>query len=311
MLRPVAIAAVVSAAIAVPMAFPRNWLVLVAALVLSQIAMVTVFNLATGYLGYLPFGFYALYGVGSMVTGVAIARWGFSPYAALAAAALGGLALSSFFGALALRLRPAYFAFSTFVFAQVVAYVFQALSQWGRIAYLTFDPAVRLSIPEIYWGQLFLAVGTVVFVYFLVRSKWGLAIVAIREDEDAAAARGVRTGILKFMTITAIGVTPAISGGLFSWYYSYTTNETSFNTSIVVQTLLAMFVGGRGTIIGPVIGGILVSSLHTYLTEPYLADFAFAAAVVLILLISPAGLVGFLKRMSRSVRNGKPIHGGE
>ncbi len=274
--------------------------------VLSAVAMATVFNLAAGYLGYLPFGFYALYAVGSLITGVGIARWGFSAYEALAAAVLGGLALSSFFGALALRLRASYFAFGTFVFALGLQYIVATVFQAANIAYVTFTSTVKLSLADIYWSQLCVAAGTVIFVYALIHSKTGLAIKAIREDEDAARARGVNTGIVKFITLTAIGVTPALSGGLFALWYSYATIETSFLDSVVVQALVSMFVGGKGTIVGPVLGALMVSSLHSYLTEPYLADLAFAAAVIVIVLAGSGGLIGYIGHVRRLLRRANP-----
>lgn len=297
--RPVALGALF-AALAILFLLPAfetdQYVLYLVATAFSMVALASAFNLAMGYIGYICFGYYAFYGLGSMLTPLAL-YYGFPAYVAFGFSVLAAAALGAVFGLLTLRLSHIYFAISTFVLAFALQYAMQSIFTSNGIGFIILNSDESLAIPDLYWGQLIVAAATVVGVFLLIRSRTGLGIMAIREDEVAARTRGVNANRLKIMVMIACAVPASISGGLFSWYFAAASMSTAFSVTTMVQILLSVLVGGSGTIIGPMMGATLLSFLYSYFTTPYLATLIYAVAVIAILLIVPGGMVAIFQRV--------------
>jgi branched-chain amino acid transport system permease protein len=206
-------------------------------------------------------------------------------------------AIAVLVGMPALRLRGAYFA----------------------IAMLSFNAATRLIVlnlprdfaggafgiptPEIYdphaayYGMVGLLVAVVVFTIWLGRSRFGVGLKAIRDDEMAAGVMGIGTTGYKLFAFAASAYFAAAAGSVDFWFVSFTSNELVFNNVITVEMVAAVFLGGAGTVVGPVIGAGLLYLVRDFLWVkfPFLYLPMFGAVIAVVVLWMPRGIVGFIE----------------
>jgi branched-chain amino acid transport system permease protein len=236
-----------------------NQLKLVELLVL--IALAQMWNLLAGYAGVVSVGQQAFVGLGAygmieLVNNQGLGLWWSIPIAAVAAALI-----SVPMGLIAFQLRGAYFAIGTWVLAEVVSKLMVNISRVGggsgaSIDVAGTDPADRLKYT--YWFALAIGVGAIVAAYVVLRSRWGLAMQAIRDNE--AGARGL--GIDVYRTRFAIWVLAAFITGLAgaTFYLSQLRVQPTSSFSVVQWTAPIIFIvviGGFGTLEGPIIGAVL------------------------------------------------------
>ena len=266
----------------------RGILVLCAMNVLLALSL----NLVLGYTGQLNLGQSAFFAIGAYVSTILIKSYGWSFWlAALAAvggAGLLGLALAAF----AVRLRGHYLAIASLGFAVIT---YQVLINWENVTQgvrgiYGILPPVRSTI-----GLFYLVAGIAVLVYVLmdnlVRSPIGETLRAIREDEVSAASLGINAAVWKAF---AFGLGAAIAGlaGCFYPGFVGTLVPEAFNIVESFTMLAMVIVGGMGTMIGPVIGAIVL----TFLPE-VLRDFGefrlmiYGLALTLVVLFMPGGIV--------------------
>jgi branched-chain amino acid transport system permease protein len=261
------------------------------------VAMASSWNLLSGYTGYVSFGHAGFFGVGAYTAAILITtyRW---PWW-LACLAGGGvcIVLALIIGWPALRLRGPYFAIALL-----------GLSEVGRIVASVWDPVTRgglgISLPPEsdlladYYAMLALAVLATALVYAVATSKTGLRLLAIREDETAAEVVGVPTTRYKLLAFTVSAAFPGVAGGLYAWQTSYIDPATVFSVSISVRTIASAMFGGAGTIIGPVVGAVLLNLLAEVLWVrfPSLHPVLFGGLIMLILLVMPGGIMALLQK---------------
>ena len=256
-------------------------------------------NLITGYTGYVDFGHVVWFGLGTYVAGIALGKlaigvpvllWMLTgPLLIAAVAVLVGLP--------ALRLRGAYFA----------------------IAMLSFNEATRLGIlnlprdiaggafgipmPQIYdprgafYAMLVLLVGITLFTAWLASSRFGVGLRAIRDDEDAAAVMGVSTTPYKVAAFAASAYFAGAAGTLDFWFVAFTSNELVFNNIRTVEMVAAVFLGGGGTMVGPILGGTILYWVRDFLLLrfPLLYLPIFGAVIASVVLFAPRGIVGLVE----------------
>ncbi|MBP1450163.1 MAG: branched-chain amino acid ABC transporter permease [Thermoproteus sp.] len=275
------------------------------------IALGQAVNIFTGLTGYLNFGFAALLAMGAYGLGVTIAYYpGLGPAVVPLGIMLGmamSAAVAAAIGAVALRLRGAYFAIATIGVNQAIRYFIEGTGIWGGGSGLIFgveafkalgrDTAIALA--NIGSALLIISAGlaAALVTYFIAVSKVGYALAAVRQDEDAAKAMGVNPTSYKLL---AFVVSAAISGFLGAVYYPmsqlHVFPQDVFDIGIILGGLAVVFVGGVGTATGPVVGGLIYAGL-SYLIGLYLPGYQSLAAAFLILLFQvflPRGIVGEL-----------------
>jgi len=155
------------------------------------------------------------------------------------------------------------------------------------------------SMKPYYWTGLFLALFATAVVYFFIRSRVGLALRAIREDETAAAAHGIH--ILKYKIFAfAVGAFLAgICGSLYAWYLFHINPDSVLNLNWLFYPILICVLGGNGTIMGPIIGAFFITALFSlgtiYMaqTHPILSG----ALIIFVMRFMPTGLVGLKDRI--------------
>ena len=264
--------------------------------VLMYVALAEAWNLLGGYAGYINFGSVIFLGLGAYTTAIASTATGLTPLATAPLAALVAAGAAMLIAVPAFRLRGDYFAVATFVltlglqqFAAVLGITGGAFGRYLRPTVSSLDGAVRLF----FFAFLGLAVLSVAVCFTLERTRWFSALVAIREDEDAAEASGVAALGLKLRALALSTGLAGAAGGLFAYYHISYYPSHPFGPHWTFEALLMTFIGGVGTLQGPVLGAILYVFLKEYLTVRWV-DFhllIFGVLFIAIVLLFPGGLV--------------------
>jgi branched-chain amino acid transport system permease protein len=226
-------------------------------------------NLLGGYGGQYSFGHAAFFGMGAYVSAILQQRFGVNAYPAvafgIAAAALLGYAI----GAMVFRagLRGSYFALVTLAFAEVLRIMANATEITGGAAGLLISLNLGAGNLQFANRSSFLILGAVLLALAMLitltleKSRLGAQLVAVRENEAAAAALGVDILAVKLRAISLSAALTGAAGALYAQYFLYIDSNIAFGTWISVEALLAPIIGGAGTVFGPLIGALILQGL--------------------------------------------------
>ena len=284
-----------------PLLGPRDDVLNFVFLVLLSITLAQSWNIIAGYAGQVNLGHAAFFGLGALT---ARTLWiaGTPVVVAMAAGAAVATAFALLIGAAAFRLRGAYFAIGTLALGEILrTTVGNALPEISTLPAASIG-AYRLA-PR-YYLALALAALSVLAVAGLTRSRLGLGMVAVREDEDAAEATGVSALALKLRALALSTALAGAAGGVFAYYHISYYAAHPFGPGWTFDALLMTFIGGVGTLHGPVLGAVLYVFLKEYLTVRWV-DFhllIFGVLFIAIVLIFPGGLVQALIQAGNGAR---------
>jgi branched-chain amino acid transport system permease protein len=280
--------------------------------ILLAITMAVSLNIIMGYTGYVSFGHVVFYGLGGYVGMYLIGTLD----APLPLAVLGGGAaaalLAFLLGRAILRLRGAYFALVTIGVNEAVRTFIANFKPFGgptgiELQFSVYKPygGPAQALWLTYYAVVGISIFAVIFSYFIKSSKFGLGLVSIREDEDAAEVLGIVTPNVKTMAFVFSALLPGMLGVLFFFKNGNVEPRDAFRLGFSIESLVMIMLGGQGTLLGPIIGalgyqrlrGLLLTSNMSIGIFP-LKDFQLVIAgllMLLIILFIPAGLVGWLR----------------
>jgi branched-chain amino acid transport system permease protein len=260
-------------------------------------------NFVAGYTGQISMGQHAFFGLGAYTTAIIwlrdITKTGYyfdpvtmilSGFVPVILAIIIGIPLLS-------RLRGDYFALGTLGVGEIIKVVFVKGGAFtGASDGLHLPSTIFESMKPYYWTGLFLALFATAVVYFLTRSRIGLALRAIREDEISAASHGIH--ILKYKIFAfAVGAFLAgVCGSLYAYYLFHINPDSVLKLDWTLYPILMCVIGGNGTIMGPVIGAFFMNALFA-VTDIYLVQLHPIVAGLLIILVMrfmPRGLIGVM-----------------
>ena len=254
-------------------------------------ALAQSYDLVGGYLGYMNLGHAAFFGIGAYTFGILYARgWGL-PLAWIAAVSVpvaAALIMSYPF----FRLRGAYFALATFGLVVLLERLTSNLAWLTRGSEgLTIPPGYRLY--PAYYILLGLSALLTLATWRLSGSRVGLALVAIREDEDAVGAYGVAPFRFKCATLSASAAVAGLVGAVYTWQATYITPADIFSIERAVGPVVMAMIGGSGTVLGPLVGSLLIEAIREALRlkTQYLALTVYGLMLVLVGLFIPGGLM--------------------
>jgi branched-chain amino acid transport system permease protein len=291
-----------------PLARARDDVLNFVFLILLSITLAQSWNIVAGYAGQVNLGHAAFFGLGALLARVLWIRGTPIVVAMLAGAAL-ATAFALLIAAPAFRLRGAYFAIGTLALGEILRTTVNNVLP--EISTLPAATIAGYQLRHRYYLALALAAVSVVAVAVLAGSRAGLGMQAIREDEEAAEASGVGALRLKLTALALSTALAGLAGGLFAYYHISYYPSHPFGPHWTFDALLMTFIGGVGTLQGPVLGAILYVVLKEYLAVRWV-DFhllIFGALFIAIVLLLPGGLVQAADRAQRLVgwRGGRPL----
>ena len=283
--------------------------------------MATAWNIIGGLTGYAAFGNVAFFGIGAYTTGMLIAkaRWPFLlalPLAPLAAAIFAVL-----IGMPLLRLRGHYFAVASLGVGVAVGELVQNLDYRGEPIFGgasgLFLPIVAVPDRDLYFFYLMLGAAaiSIAITWVVLRSRFGYGLIAIRENEEAAAVIGVNTTVHKVAAFALAAALTGLAGGIFAQWNVFIDQENSFPIAYNVEMILMALLGGTGTVFGPAAGAVLLQLLIQFLSGslpitldlpfvpedamPVLAQVVLGVLLVLVVIFAPRGVIDFFGGRSR------------
>jgi branched-chain amino acid transport system permease protein len=284
-----------------PLLRPEIYFVRLLAGLYMQVALAESWNMLGGYTGYLSLGQVTFFGIGAYTAAVGLSHYGFSPFltaplgGALAAVAAVAIGYPS------LRLRGPYFSVATLSIAFLAQVGASNTTQVGG-GYGIQLPSLPLPIREteavFYWVFLGLAALVVWGARRMERSRFGLALLALRSDEEAAEVFGVDVVRAKLWAFVLSAFTPGILGGIFAYQISYIDPRSAFDIGLSIDMLLMAMFGGAGTWVGPIVGAAVVyllSQTLAFIIPSELNRVVFGVILALVVYAMPRGIVGFVR----------------
>lgn len=270
-------------------------------------ALATSWNILGGFAGQISLGHAAFFGLGALITRELWLGGMILPLAVLAAVAVTSVA-AAMVGVPMLRFRDIYFAIGTLALG--VAVFITAGNLWPGITSLSAEALRNYDFTGPYFMTLGVLLATVVISLWLKRSKAGLGMMAVREDEDAAGATGINVFAHKMVAFVLSAALAALTGAAFAFFsVSYFPNF-AFSVIWTFEAILVVFIGGVGTVVGPLIGSVFFivgrDALPSDIDEFQVVLFGLLFIVVVLLM--PGGLTEagqrLLERLTR--RNPSP-----
>ncbi|WP_171582865.1 branched-chain amino acid ABC transporter ATP-binding protein/permease [Bradyrhizobium australiense] len=266
-------------------------------------------NLLSGYTGLISFGHAAFFGIGAYTTALGQIYFDLSPWMLIPIAAmLGGIA-GFLIGFPTFRLSGHYFALAMLAYPLAILYVFEWLGfqevtlpikRDNPIAYMQFsDPRLYTLL------ALAMMLGTILLTRVIEKSRFGMALLAIKQNEAAAEAAGINTLAWKLRAITLSGAIAGAIGGFYAVVLLVVTPQSVFGMLVSAQALTVAMFGGVGTVWGPVIGSVILIPLAETLNAeagsrfPGIQGVIFGLAIISVILVAPEGLFWKLRDFLR------------
>ncbi|WP_249931180.1 branched-chain amino acid ABC transporter ATP-binding protein/permease [Ramlibacter sp. 2FC] len=258
-------------------------------------------NVFSGYSGLLSFGHAAFFGLGAYTLAVGFAHFGLSPWIGLLAAAAVGALAGAVVGVPTFRLRGVYFSLAMLAYPLALLYVFEwlglqevalPLKREGAVAYMQFsDPRAYVLL------AVAMLVGALLINLWIGRSRFGLSLLAVKQNELAAEASGINPFRWKLLALVLSGAIAGVAGGLYAVVLVIVTPHSVFGMLVSAQALIFTMFGGVGRIAGPVLGALILLPLGELLNAtlgarlPGIQGVIYGAAIILIVLMAPEGVL--------------------
>ena len=269
-------------------------------------------NLLSGYTGLISFGHAAFFGIGAYVTALCQIYFDLSPWLLIPVAAMLGGVAGLLIGYPTFRLQGHYFALAMLAYPLAILYVFEWLGfqevtlpikRDNPIAYMQFaDPRLYTLL------AVAMMLGTILLTRIIEKSRFGMALLAIKQNEAAAEAAGINTLAWKLRAISLSGAIAGAIGGFYAVVLLVVTPQSVFGMLVSAQALTVAMFGGVGTVWGPVIGSVILIPLAETLNAeagsrlPGIQGVIFGLAIISVILVAPEGLFwkfrDFLRRRS-------------
>jgi branched-chain amino acid transport system permease protein len=256
-------------------------------------------NIITGYAGYVSLGQGAFVGLGAYVVGICVNDIGGSPWVWIPVAGLVAGAVAALLGVVAMRARGHSFVILTIAFL----FLLQLLAtNWDSLTNGTGGitlPIPTWSVDYQYWPFYYSLMGllavSLLASWWIRRNKFGMGLIAIREDEDKAATVGVSTPTYKILAFALSAVFVGMAGGVYGYYIAFIDPLGMFNILLSVQIILSLLLGGRATLWGPVLGAFVIEWLNETSNNEFGGGNArlliFGGLLALVVLFMPEGVI--------------------
>jgi branched-chain amino acid transport system permease protein len=271
-----------------PLVIKKDSIINLLILVLLYMTLASSWNILGGYTGQTNLGHAAFFGIGALMTRLLwIGDFPF-PFSFLAGG-IAAVALALLIGIPAFRLKGVYFAIGTLALAQILN-----ITVGNILPEMSYNPGLAgYQLASRYYLFLGLAIFINASAFFLVKSKWGLGMMAVREGEEAAESLGISALKHKLLALSISAFFAGLVGGAFAYYHVSYYPNMPFGPEWTFDPMMMAYIGGMGTIIGPIIGSVFFVGLKQLLVlnvgEYHLI--IFGVLFVLVVIFLPGGLV--------------------
>lgn len=292
----------------VPMVIKKESTINLIILIFLYITLASSWNILGGFAGQTSLGHAAFFGLGALVSRL---LWiaGFPMLLSFLTGGLLAVAFALLIGAPAFRLKGVYFAIGTLALAQILNVTVGNL--FPEIAALPVDELIAYQLTPRYYLFLGLALIVVAVSYLLVNSKFGLGMMAVREEENAAESLGIDALRHKLIALGLSAFFTGLAGGAFAFYHVSYYFQFPFTPVWSLDMLTMVYIGGTGTIVGPIIGAIFFVVMKEFLVlhvgEYHLI--VFGVLFVLVVLFLPGGIVSAWKKIKNAINRQKNNNG--
>ena len=294
--------------ILLPLLIRNEYYINVLTICLIFATLASTWNLMVGYTGILSFGHQAFYGLGAYFSALLTMKLHLSPWLGLPLGGLfaGLLSLAIGFPCLRLRIAP-YVAIATLAFSEILLvicknWVSLTRGEMGLWGIPTFSDLVLLNLIPIsfskgakipyYYVMLTIFMVTMVFIYFQMNSKVGLALRSIREDQDAASSLGVNITRYKLTAFFTSSFFAGVTGSFYAHYIMILAPDSVFSVGEMVEIVAITLVGGIGTFLGPTLGAFaLIIGLELLRGLKDYRLMIYGAMLVVVILLMPHGIL--------------------
>lgn len=276
--------------------------------VLFWATLAAAWNIAGGYGGLFSLGHAAFFGLGAYTSILLYTQAGISPWLGMLVGGVVALAFSLVIGVLTLRLRGSFFALASIAFAEVLRIAVvngRSVTGGAEGISIPFAPGLanmifhdRASYVVLVAAVLFV-IGAITML--IERSALGYSLAAMREDADAAEALGIDTVRVKLISISISAFLSAIAGTLYAFYILLIEPSTVLSIGFSVEIALIAIIGGMGTVLGPLVGAVLIVPLSEYLRAEFAASFQglylliYGGILIVMVVFLPNGLISALR----------------
>lgn len=285
-------------------------------ILLFNCSLTVGWNILGGYGGYVSFGHVAFVGAGGYTTALLLNQLGWSPLLTALPAGIVAALIALVIGYPCLRLRGPYFSLITLIIALALKVVVINLPglNIGAGIFLT-NPAADIynSRLIIYQAMLVIFFVTLVTAFFIEKSRFGIGLKAIREDEEVATTQGINTTSLKLSAFVLSAGLAGLAGGIYSWYQGFLFPDPMFSVNLTVLIVLMALIGGTDSWVGAISGAILITVIRELLNLTIgstVSQIVFGLLLIVTILFLPNGILGLIKAKTRSKTSNKVVIGG-
>jgi branched-chain amino acid transport system permease protein len=252
-------------------------------------------NIIGGYCGYASFGHSTFYGLGSYGVAIAMAQWNLPFAVGMCLGAALAVIFAVLLGLPILRLKGHYFAIATLALALAMTAIVSNIAIAGQNIGLVLPPLN--NDPLFYELSLALLVAATLTIVWLTKSRFGFGLIAIRENEEAAAVMGVNTTLYKVLAFALSGLFAALAGGIHAYWITFLDPDSAFDIGLNVKMIIMAVFGGPGSILGPVLGAFVLSAISEVLASEIttVAGLFFGLVVVAAVVLMPRGLADLFR----------------
>ena len=273
-----------------------DYVLLLGMLFCLYVALAQMWNLLTGYSGLLSLGQQAFIGFGGYTMAVTTSYYNVNVWVSILTGGLFSVLLALVMSLFIFRMSGIFFAIGTWIFAEILLLWF---SNWEFVKYgtgLFVKPPNPPSMTMIYYAALTVGVGALVTVYLILRSKIGLGLMAMRDNEAVSASMGVEIFRSKLFCFLVAAFITGTTAGILYVFQIFIQPYKAFAMDWTVNLVFIVIIGGIGTIEGPIVGTLIFVLLSQYLSEyGHISLLLLGIIAILIILVAPKGIMGTIQ----------------
>jgi len=260
------------------------------------LALAQMWNLLAGYSGLISLGQQSFVGLGGYTLAVLNSYYGINIWIGVGMGGLASVLLALFMSLFIFRMKGVYFAIGTWIFAEALLVWF---SNWAYVKYgsgLFIKPTNELSMEAIYSAAFVVGAGSVALVYILLRSRLGLGLMAMRDDDQVAETLGVEVFRSKLYCFLISAFVTGITAAIFYLFQIFIQPYKAFAIDWTVKLVFMVIIGGIGTIEGPIVGALIYVLLSQFLAEYFSVSMLILGGIaIVVILVAPKGIMGTLQ----------------